>query len=202
MSDDTQSTGAGSNEPGVTQTTDGTQTTAAAGEGTKPTEGTTPAGEGKAAEGTTPEEVTFKAEMPEGVELDQASLTEFEKIVKDRNLKPSEQAQKLIDLAIKREQDRAQAFAATVKGWTDTVTADPELGKAENLAAARKVIDTFGTPELKSMLESTGMGSHPEVVRFVQKVSKAMGEDAIVRARGDAPAPKSAAEVLYGNTPN
>lgn len=201
MSDDTQNAGAGSNEPGVTQPTEGTQP-AGTGEGAKPTEqGTATQGENKTPEAKPADEVTFKAEMPEGVELDQASLDEFSKIVKDQALSPSERAQKLVDLAVKRETDRAEQFVKTVQGWADTVKADPELGKVENQAAARKIVDDFGTPELKQLLESTGMGNHPELVRFVLKVSKAMGEDAVHRSRGDAPAPKTAADILYGNTP-
>ncbi len=197
---DTQSTGAGSNEPGVTQTqpTEGTQP-AGTGEGTKPAEqGTTPQGADKT-EAAKADEVAFKAEVPEGVELDQASLDEFSKIVKDPALSPSDRAQKLIDLAIKRETDRAEQFVKTVQGWADTVKADPELGKPESQAAARKVIEDFGTPELKELLNSTGMGNHPELVKFALKVSKAMSEDAITRSRGDAPAPKTAADILYGN---
>lgn len=202
---DAADAGAASNEAGGTQqTTDTTQTTAGEGaEGNKAdgqqTADTTKTGEGETKPNA--DEVTFKAEMPEGVELDQASLDEFTKIVKDQALSPSERAQKLIDLAAKRETDRAEAFKQTVQGWADEVNADKELGSAENQAAARKVIEDFGTPEFKSLLNSTGMGNHPEVVRFVVKLSKALGEDAVLRSRGDAPATRDAASILYDKTP-
>lgn len=197
---DAADAGAASNEAGGTQqTTDTTQTTAGGG-----TEGNKVDGQQTADTTETKpnaDEVTFKAEMPEGVELDQASLDEFTKIVKDQALSPSERAQKLIDLAAKRETDRAEAFKQTVQGWADEVNADKELGSAENQAAARKVIEDFGTPEFKSLLNSTGMGNHPEVVRFVVKLSKALGEDAVLRSRGDAPATRDAASILYDKTP-
>lgn len=204
MSDAT-TTGADSTEAGGTTqtTTDTTQTTAGEG-GEVKTEGQQTEGETKPGEGEKkPEadEVSFKAELPEGVELDQASLDEFTKIVKDQALSPSERAQKLFDLAAKRETDRAEQFVKTVQGWADEVKADKELGNPETQAAARKVIEDFGTPELKSLLNSTGMGNHPEVVRFVVKLSKALGEDAILRSRGDAPATRDAASILYDKTP-
>lgn len=204
---DTQNAGAGTNEPGGTQQqTDGAQNPAA-GASTEPK---TPASEGQpnpdaAKEGDgkpSADEVKFEAKVPEGIQLDQASLDEFSKIVKDKALSPSERAQKLVDLAVKREADRQKAFADTVQTWADTVAKDPELGNAENQAAARKVVEEFGTPEFRELLNSTGMGNHPEVVRFVLKVSKAMGEDSILRARGNATgAAKDPASVLYDKTP-
>lgn len=197
---DAQNTGAGSNEPGGKQEpTEGTQNPAPTGEGGQPTEGETKAGDTKSAD-----EVAFEVKTPEGIQLDQGALDEFTKIVKDKDLSPSERAQKLADLAVKREADRVKAFQETVQTWADTVAKDPELGKAENQAAARKVVEDFGTPEFKDLLNSTGMGNHPEVVKFVLKVAQAMSEDTIVRARGNATPGNSrpAAAVLYDKTPS
>lgn len=203
MSDAT-ATGAASTEAGgTTQTTDSTQTTAGAGATGTEDKGTQAGAADKTTDaGKTAEEVAFEFKTPEGVELDQASLDEFTKIVKDPSLKPGERAQKLADLAVKREVDRAEAFAKTVQGWAEQVKADKELGDPANQAAARKIVEDFGTPELKDLLTSTGMGNHPELVRFVLKISKAMGEDAILRSRGDAPAKtKDPAALLYDKTP-
>lgn len=199
MSDE-QNAGAGSNEPGGKQEpTEGTQNPAVSGEGGQQTEGEVKAGDTKPAD-----DVAFEVKTPEGIQLDQEALDEFTKIVKDKDLSPSERAQKLADLAVKREADRVKAFQDTVQTWADTVAKDEVLGKPENQAAARKVVEDFGTPELKDLLNSTGMGNHPEVVRFVLKVAQAMSEDTIVRARGNAAAgtPRPAAAVLYDKTPS
>ena len=65
-----------------------------------------------------------------------------------------------------------------------------------------KAIETFGTPELRSLLDSTGMGNHPEVVRLALKIGKAISEDTIVRGRNTpSGGAKDPASVLYGNTP-
>lgn len=204
MSDE-QNAGAATNEPGGMQvTTEGKQTPAPSGEGTPAGDGQQTQGETKPGDNTPADEVAFKVEMPEGVQLDQAGLDEFSKIVKDKDLSPSERAQKLADLAVKREADRVKAFQETVQSWADTVAKDPELGKPENQAAARKVVEDFGTPEFKDLLNSTGMGNHPEVVKFVLKVAQAMSEDTIVRARGTgaAGAKRDVASVLYDKTPS
>jgi len=197
---DTQEAGAGTNEAGGKQEpTEGTQNPAPTGEG-----GQKPEGEAKPDDTKSADEVAFEVKTPEGIQLDQGALDEFTKIVKDKDLSPSERAQKLADLAVKREADRVKAFQDTVQTWADTVAKDPELGKPENQAAARKVVEDFGTPEFKDLLNSTGMGNHPEVVKFVLKVAKAMSEDTIVRARGNAAAsaPRDPAAVLYDKTPS
>lgn len=147
------------------------------------------------------EPIAYAFKTPEGVELDGASVDEFKAIAADLKL-PAEAAQKLMDIAIKREQARAEAFAVQVSAWGDEVRADKEVGGAkldENLGVARKAIDQFGSPELKSLLDSTGMGNHPEVVRMMVKIGRAISEDKLVR--GDSSAtPKDAASILYGST--
>ena len=107
----------------------------------------------------------------------------------------------MVDLAAKREQARAQAFAAQVQAWGDEVKADKGIGGTkldENLGLARKALDQFGTPELKLLLDSTGMGNHPQVVKLMVNIGKAISEDKIERGT-PAGQTKDAASILYGN---
>lgn len=191
MTTETQDAGTTTHDAGGTQTTDPATAVADA---------QTTGAEDKGA--TTAEAaVEYKFEAPEGVEFDQASLDEFTGIAKELKL-PADAAKKLVDIAAKREVARAEAFAKQVEDWGTTVKADPELGKDENLALAKKTIDTFGTPELRDLLNSTGMGNHPEVVRLMQKIGKAISEDTFVAGRGGGNTPpRDAASILYG-TPN
>lgn len=192
MTTETQATGTATTDAGGTQTTDQTQTGAPAAQTGATDEGKTPAAEAA---------VEYKFDMPEGVELDQGDLAKFTDVAKELKL-PADAAKKLVDIAAQREVARANAFAKQVEGWGNTVKADPELGKAENLASAKKVIDTYGTPELRDLLNSTGMGNHPEVVRMMQKIGKAISEDTFTAGRGNGNTPpRDAASVLYG-TPN
>lgn len=195
MSEQTQDAGAATNEPGGTQNEDAGQKPA--GEGSpegKPAEAGKPEGESKSTD-----EVAYDFKMPEGVELDAASADEFKAIAKELNLS-KDAAQKVVDLAVRREQARAEAFTKQVEDWAAQVKADPEMGKPENLAAARKVIETFGDDETKSLLNSTGMGNHPALVRFVLKISKAISEDKYLAGKDTSePAKKDPASILYGN---
>lgn len=196
MADDTQNTGTVNTDAGGQQSNDDaskTPQTGATDEAQK-TEGEA-TGEGKPpADGE--QEVEYKFDAPDGIELDAAQVDQFKAIAKELKL-PADKAKAIVDIAVKAEAARHEAFANQVKAWGDTVAADKELGDPENQAVARKAIDTFGTPELKSLLNSTGLGNHPEVVRLALRVGKAISEDAVHgKAAGEAPA-RDAASLLY-----
>lgn len=144
-----------------------------------------------------PEKYEFQA--PEGVELDTEALTLFEPIAKELNLS-QEQAQKLVDIYPKLQQHQADVWGKQVEQWGADTKADKEIGgdKFEtNLGLAQKALDTFGTPELRQFIDSTGMGNHPEVIRAFMKVGKMMSEDSFVMPNNSG-GQLSAAEVLYG----
>ena len=198
MTDTTAATSTPSTDAGEPTTTDSTAAPAAGTTATAPADATSTQ-DTKPTEPVVPEAYDLK--MPDGVELDQAATTEFTAIAKELKL-PADAAKKFVDLAAKREIARAEAFATQVETWGNEVKADPELGRAENLAIAKKAVDTFGTPELRDLLNSTGMGNHPTVVRFMLNAGKTISEDTIVAGRtgGNAP-PRDHASILYGNTP-
>jgi len=57
---------------------------------------------------------------------------------------------------------------------------DKEIGGdsfTPSVKHAQNAINKFGTPELKSALDSYGMGNHPELVRVFARIGKAMAED-------------------------
>lgn len=140
---------------------------------------------------------------PEGTALDAAVMTEFETAARELNL-PQDAAQKLIDkmAPVMAKQQTAQLEQLRTD-WAAASTSDKEFGGdklTENLGFARKAMDTFGTPELKTMLNETGLGNHPDVVRFMVRAGKAISEDKIVTSGAPASANRSAAEVLYGGT--
>ena len=185
----TTATSTPSTDAGEPTTTDSTAAPAA---GTEATATADAAGtqDTKPTEPVVPE--TYELKMPEGVELDQAATTEFTAIAKELKL-DQEAAQKLADIGAKMAQRQVEAHAQLVETWTEQVKTDKDIGGdnlAENLGVARKAIDTFGSPELKALLNSTGLGNHPEVVKLAFKVGKAISEDGFVSG-----APK-------GNTPN
>lgn len=144
--------------------------------------------------------------LPEGVTLDAGRNTEFATLAKELNLSQAG-AQKLVDLAMKHSsadaKAQADAVAASRAGWIETAKADKEYGGAEfdkNGAVAVSAIQRFGTPALKALLDESGLGDHPEMIRFAWRVGRAIAEDSHVAGGGDGGAKRSLEQVAYGNT--
>jgi hypothetical protein len=200
MSTEATDASAANNEAAGEQTaTDTSAATDVNAEGTKPEAGAeTKTPEAKADD--KPIEYEFKA--PEGVELDTELVGKFTDIAKELKL-PADQAQKVVDLYAATRQAEADAFTKQVETWGNEVKADKEIGGKnleESLGYARKVIDSFGDDGIKSLLDSTGMGNHPAVVKMLVKVGKAISEDSMVRGAtpSSTNAPKDHASILYG----
>lgn len=82
-----------------------------------------------------------------------------------------------------REQQAAQAlqWQAQIAQWRQEVAQDPDLG-GENLAAcvarAQLALDRFDQDKsIGRLLEETGYGNHPAVVRFFNRMADALMED-------------------------
>lgn len=171
------------------------------GEGTPETVATATPEQKTDATTTEEAEVKYEFKMPDGVEADEKTLTEFTKFAKELKLSP-ENAQKLVDLRSAAVVAAKEQHAATVQGWADEVKADKVLGGdklPESLAIAKKAID-LGPPELKELLEQSGMGNHPAVFKWAHAVGKALSEDSFKTGTTVPVVEKSTASVLYGGT--
>jgi hypothetical protein len=127
-----------------------------------------------------PEHYAFQA--PEGIELDTAATEEWAGLAKELKLSQAD-AQKAVDLAagmVKRQQD---AHADLVTSWTEQAKTDKEIGGDrlnENLAVAKRALEAFGTPELRDVLNMTGLGNHPEVIRAFYRAGMKISEDGFI----------------------
>lgn len=140
--------------------------------------------------------------LPEGVEMDDGALDKFKPIAKEAGLDQAN-AQKFIDLYAQAVTDATESqqkvWADTQNDWVNQAKADPEIGGAKfesNLGDAKRALKQFGTPELDEAMALTGAGNHPEFIRLMSKVGKAISEDAMIPGRA-ATGPKTAAEILY-----
>lgn len=131
----------------------------------------------------------YEFQMPEGVEVDSVAADEFSAIAKELKLSQAD-AQKVADVGAKMAQRQREQHMQTVQKWVEDVKADKDIGGDklnENLAVARKAMDTHGTPELKDILNATGLGNHPAFVKFFYNVGKTTSSDTIVRGGNTAP---------------
>jgi hypothetical protein len=157
-----------------------------------------------APEKVVPEKYAFTA--PEGTQLDDEAIGEFEGLAKEFKLS-QEEAQKVTDigakLAQKWETKQAETIQKAAAEWAASATADKEYGGdklTESLVTAKKALDAFGTPELRSLLNDSRLGNHPEVIRFMVRAGKAISEDRMVTGgAGPATGSQSTAKSLYPN---
>ena len=150
-------------------------------EGTTGTPGATPEG-GEAKVGA-PEKYELKAG---DIALPAEVLAKYEPLFREAGL-TNEAAQKLVDMRIAevnaQESTAVENLVAQHTEWLDATKADGEIGGANldtSVKHAQSAIARFGSPELKSFLDLSGAGSHPELVRAFARIGKAMAEDVIV----------------------
>ncbi len=141
--------------------------------------------------------------LPDGMDANQAAFDKALPVFRDLGLS-QEQAQGLVDLQgdlqKMADENAQQVWADQRRQWVEDAKADREIGGdrfEENVAGALRVINRFGTPELKTALAVTGAGDHPEMIRFCAKISKVIGEDDFTTGGHGHRRKMSAAEILY-----
>lgn len=141
---------------------------------------------------------TYEFKMPEGMDLDTTAASEFSALAKELKLdQPT--AQKVADIGAAMATRQAEAHAELVQGWVESVKTDKEIGGdklAENLGVARKALDQFGSQEARDILNNSGLGNHPAVIKMFLAIGKAIGDDGFVK--GSPPgSSESAADKMY-----
>lgn len=137
---------------------------------------------------------------PEGFEVDDEIKGEFMTAAKEIGLS-QKGAERLVGIQTKLQERQAAATAKLIEGWAKDVKADKEIGGKDydaNTAAGRQFLADFGNEQVAVLLDKTGLGNHPEVVRMFVRAGKAMGE---ARAeKGDKSAGKTDKATEISNT--
>lgn len=157
-----------------------------------PTEGDpAKAKDGNAADGTEAPAIT-----PEsygdfdtgGLPVDQAQADAFKALAAKVGLS-KEAAQQLVSFRAEQIKAESAAREAMAAEWVNTAKTDKEYGGAnftKSLAIADRGLAQFGTPELRTLLEQTGLGNHPEMVRFAYRAGLTVTEPGPVGATAPA----------------
>lgn len=182
----------------------------------------------KAAEGAKTEfnphgapEGDYELKMPEGVDVDKSMLEAFNPIAKELDLSNAG-AQRVAEFYIEKVQPAiADAFIKGIEADVEThkaqLAADTKTMIAEDAKAAvaadrvfdgltatavsrvsARALDRFGSPELRKLLDESGHGNSPEMMKFTYKIGKLIGEDNDFPRAGHVPQPKSREEKYYG----
>jgi hypothetical protein len=171
----------------------------------------------------------FDLVVPEGYSMDDSATKEFGEFAQEIGV-DQEKAQKMLDRhldslgkALGRDQDSLKGIH---ESWASESMNDKEFGGtslAENIVGARKVMNSFSSPatdgdgkpvlhpegvmkgqqmtKVEVLLNQTGMGNHPEMIRIFHRISKAISEDTFVQ--GDMKPTenkKTHADIMYGES--
>lgn len=137
-------------------------------------------------------------DVPEGYGVDETVLSEYQEWAQDNNL-TQDQAQAGVNLVAKMKEAEMARWVEQQKTWVDQAKSDSEIGGEQfdqNISTAVKARNSFGTPEFSEMLDTSGLGNHPEMIRFLNRVGKAISEDRMVVGGADA-SQRTRESVLY-----
>ena len=170
-----------------------------------------PQEQGDAAETQAPADEPFAIAAPEGAEAYQA---DFDRFAGDMDgwlrANPNATAREALAEAASRQArlagegqaSMAQQRSDQICAWEGELRADKEFGGEAydaNVATAVKGLEAVGSPELRQVLDQTGMGSHPEIVRAFKKVGELVADAPFATSAQPAQSAKSAASRMYPN---
>ena len=166
-----------------------------------PTQAVAPPEQGDAAkDGAAPAEYAFS--VPEGADLDEGAIAAFTEFARDAKLSQEHAQGLLAKLAQAAPARRDKLIEQARAQWQQDAHADQEIGGDkldENLGIAKKALEQFGSKELRSLLDESGLGNHPEMIRVFYKIGKAISEDGFVAGRASQQAQPTLAQQMYPN---
>lgn len=128
--------------------------------------------------------------LAEGFEMDEEVGAEFASLAKELGL-TQKNAQRLIDLQNKLEGGKEEARREYLEGllteqrtrWANDLKNDPDFGGEnyqQNVSTAIKAMQAFGDDEVRTLLNESGIGNNPAVVKMFHKIGLAITEDRFV----------------------
>lgn len=135
-------------------------------------------------------DVGLELDLPKDFTANPDLLGKLKAHAKEWGLK-KEQAQAILELGVAAqkglEQELREHHEQQVKEWRDASKKDKEIGGArfdENKAVAHKAMKAFATPDLLKLLDTSGLGNHPELLRLFHRIGTRISEDSSAGTKG------------------
>jgi hypothetical protein len=155
--------------------------------------------EDKAKENKEPVDLSDIA-LPDGFKANPEVMAELTAFINEHGLDKAA-AEKLTPVGVKIAESAVKqindGYETTRAGWRDQVANDPILGSKEQMLIADKGLEAYGTPALRELLDKTGIGDNPEVIRAFHKIGKRVAEDVIERGGSGDTQRSNAADAMY-----
>lgn len=162
------------------------------------------AGEAKATPTATVPAVPEKYEftVPDGESITPEVMEAYSAAAKDLKMSQADAQKMLVAMAPALRANAATQHTKAVEAWSASSKADQEFGGTnlkENLGVAKQAVETFASQGLRTLLEESGLGNHPEVIRMFYRVGKSISQDRLVTGTRNVSAPSDPAKILYPN---
>ena len=125
-------------------------------------------------------------EVPDGITVNEPLLNEFKDTAAKLGL-TKDKAQELINLQIKNVQEQMAKWGEVRKGWVGELKADAEFGgekfdaTVKDAKLALRQFDPDGS--FLKALQSSMYDNNPATLKFLARVQRAVGEDAVHTSR-------------------
>lgn len=148
-----------------------------------------------------PEDAYKDLRLPETLQGCEAGFASFKKLAGELKL-PAETVQKLVEwesTATQEGQQNSQRERAEIlQKWAEQTKQALGASYQQDIVHALQAAQRFGGPELRELLEVTGLGSHPVVVKTFHAIYQQTSEDVSVSGQIRHHTDKTFAEALYG----
>lgn len=141
-------------------------------------------GEAKPGEANVVPEVYKDFTLSDGTTIDTKLMDGFKSLAKESGLS-QEVAQKFVTLQSEHAKTAMEAMvkdaetqkAAMLEQFKQTTIKELGPDYQKELGFAAKALNRFGTPELRKLMDDTGLGNHPLLVKAWIAIGKTMAED-------------------------
>ena len=147
-------------------------------------------------DGQPPQDPYKDLSLPDGAAVDETQMAKYKELAKTMNLKP-EDAQRILDFEAERLSAGAAAAAAA---WQAQVKQEHGDKLPIVMATCARAIDKLGGDELRTLLDQTGLGNHPLMVKAFYQAGSMLSEDKHAGSNGNAKGDVSFAQALYGRS--
>lgn len=148
----------------------------------------------------------YELKLPKDTLLDAAYVAKVEAEAKAKGLSNDQAQAKLEEYSAMQTafvQQQQEDFKKQQEAWVSEIETDKEIGgKAmkENIELAKRALFAFADDSFKKVLNESGLGNNPHLIRTFLRIGRRMGEDKLITTGKAGPTPKderSRADRLY-----
>ena len=118
-------------------------------------------------------------DLPEGFAWDDGQMKSFFETAHKAGLTPS-QAQSLVDWYAADQRGVLKAGDEALKEAEGVLKAEWKAAYPKNLGLAKAAAFQIGGKELVGLLDQTGLGNHPVILKAFAKLGRSMAEDGVI----------------------